>query len=261
MKAYLAIKFKEDQSNRKLIEDVSASLAAVGVETYVMARDFEKWGAVKNVWPDVLMAHTFRAINEADIVVVEFSEKGVGLGIEAGYAFAQRKPIIVVAKEGSDISSTLRGIAKRILFYKNHEDLEEGFGKMNVQAHGTNFLIMRPDKTVLMQLRDQNSKRYKGLWCFPGGECEEGEAYLDTVVREVKEEYDLVVKKEDCSLLMTRTLNKIHVFVCHIDDVQQPVLYEGADMKWMSIDEIQKLMIGYNHGDIVAQLGEYLRTH
>ncbi len=52
------------------------------------------------------------------------TEKGVGLGIEAGYAYAKGIPIITIAERGSDISETLKGISKEIFFYDNIEDLE-----------------------------------------------------------------------------------------------------------------------------------------
>lgn len=123
MKAYLIIKFKEDNSNRKLIEDISAVLEKIGIETIVMARDYEKWGEVKFA-PSELMQKTFQIIDSSDLLIVEFSEKGVGIGIEAGYAYAKNKPIYVIAKEGSDISSTIKGIAKNIFFYKNPEELK-----------------------------------------------------------------------------------------------------------------------------------------
>ena len=122
MKAYLAIKFKEDFSNRGLIEEISSVLEKDGIETVVMARDHEKWGE-KKFTPEELMTKTFEEIDSADFLVIEFSEKGVGLGIEAGYAFANHKPIFVVAKEGSDISSTLQGIAAEVIFYRNPGDL------------------------------------------------------------------------------------------------------------------------------------------
>ncbi|MEK7088870.1 MAG: nucleoside 2-deoxyribosyltransferase [Patescibacteria group bacterium] len=122
MKAYLVIKFKEDNSNKKTIESVSAVLEKIGIETIVMARDYEKWGEVK-LTPEALMQKTFEIIGSSDLLVVEFSEKGVGVGIEAGYAYAKNKPIFVIAKEGSDISSTLKGIARNIIFYNDPEEL------------------------------------------------------------------------------------------------------------------------------------------
>lgn len=129
MKAYLAIKFHEDCKNKKLINDISNSLQKAGFNSIVIVRDYEKWGKV-NFTPEELMKLTFKLINESEIIVVEFSEKGVGLGIEAGYAYANNKPIIVIAKKNSDISTTLRGISKKIFFYNNPEELIEKFKEL-----------------------------------------------------------------------------------------------------------------------------------
>ncbi|EKE06055.1 MAG: hypothetical protein ACD_19C00093G0001 [uncultured bacterium] len=122
MKIYLAIKFHDDFSNKKLIEDISNVLVSSGNKVTVMARDYEKWGETK-FSPDELMKLTFKITEESDLLLVEFSEKGVGLGIEAGYAYAKGIPIIVIAKTGSDISNTMQGVAKKVIFYNNPEEL------------------------------------------------------------------------------------------------------------------------------------------
>jgi nucleoside 2-deoxyribosyltransferase len=121
-KAYLAIKFHEDSKNRKLIEEISDGLTKAGFETTIMARDYEKWGEVR-FSPEELMKLTFELIDKSDVLIIEFSEKGVGLGIEAGYAYARKKPIIVIAKEGSDVSTTLKGVSKKVIFYNNPKEL------------------------------------------------------------------------------------------------------------------------------------------
>jgi hypothetical protein len=117
-RAYFAIKFRPDYEDRRWISEISDSLDSVGIRTSVMVRDHEMWGN-RRFSPQELMERTFKEIDLSDLVIIEFSEKGVGLGIEAGYAFATHKPIIVVAKHGSDISPTLAGIARKIVFYSN----------------------------------------------------------------------------------------------------------------------------------------------
>jgi len=124
MKIYLAIKFHEDFSNRKLIEEILETLNKSGFETVVMARDYENWGQIK-FKPEELMKLTFKITEESDLLLVEFSEKGVGLGIEAGYAYAKGKPIVVIAKYGSDISETMKGISKEVIFYEKVEEIGE----------------------------------------------------------------------------------------------------------------------------------------
>ncbi|HRW05448.1 MAG TPA: DinB family protein [Caldilineaceae bacterium] len=124
MHLYLAIKYHANGQNRALIEALSATLSAAGHRSTCVFRDIEQWGA-KELPPAALMRHSFRAIDAADLVLLEFSEKGVGLGIEAGYAHSQGKPVVVIARTGSEISTTLQGIAQQVFFYDTLEDLAD----------------------------------------------------------------------------------------------------------------------------------------
>lgn len=87
-------------------------------------RDVEQWGMVK-LEPVQLMKKTFEIIDSSDLLLIELSEKGVGLGIEAGYARAKGKPIIIIAKQDVDISAALQGISREIHFYNNEEELKQ----------------------------------------------------------------------------------------------------------------------------------------
>ncbi len=252
MKAYLAIKFKEDYSNKKLIEDISNALETAGIEVSIIVNK------IQDVEPDVLMVHIFKMIDGCDFTIVEISEKGVGLGIEAGYTFASGKPVILIAKKGTEISETMKGIAKRIYFYEQPNDLIKTFTHFQIESKGVTFIIMRPDGKFLLQQRDEHSKRYKNMWCFPGGACEESEEYLYTLIREVKEEYELDIQKENCEFLMTRVGGQMQVYICKVDGLQEPVMHEGKDMKWSSLEEIKTMTLGFNQKGIVDKLEEYL---
>jgi crotonobetainyl-CoA:carnitine CoA-transferase CaiB-like acyl-CoA transferase len=120
---YLAIKYHADNANRNLIETISRAFEARGCEVINVARDLEHWGNVV-FEPNDLMRQSFNLIRSSDLLLLEFSEKGVGLGIEAGFAHAIGKRIVVLAKTGSEISNTLAGIASEILFYDSETDLE-----------------------------------------------------------------------------------------------------------------------------------------
>ena len=124
--AYLGIKFHEDQRNRPLIEMITNALTKAGWTTQVIVRDLEEWGAVQ-FEPQTLMARTFAVIEASDIAVIDLTEKGVGLGIEAGYAFSKGIPVFTIARDGSDISTTLRGISQEVCFYRNEHDLVSFF--------------------------------------------------------------------------------------------------------------------------------------
>ena len=113
---YLGIKYYADQSNRPLIEAITRRLQRYSWSTICIARDLEQWGQ-KSFTPEALMQQTFQIIEQSDIVVLEMSEKGVGLGIEAGYAYASGKPIVVLLAEDRPLSTTLSGIASHVIRY------------------------------------------------------------------------------------------------------------------------------------------------
>ena len=122
--AYIAIKYHPDNANRPLIEALSRALARNGVESVCIARDVERWGAI-HLPPDALMRASFAALDACDLVVVELTEKGVGIGIEAGYAWARGIPILTLAQRGADVSTTLQGISREVVWYNEMSALDE----------------------------------------------------------------------------------------------------------------------------------------
>ena len=134
MRAYLGIKFHLDDQNRENIEQLSDALTSCCFETVCVRRDVEEWGAI-SLPPQELMKETFEIIRSCQLVVIDLSEKGVGLGIESGYAYARPIPVITIARDGSDISDTLRGISQEVYLYKNMVDLREFFQHVEIKGH------------------------------------------------------------------------------------------------------------------------------
>ena len=126
MRAYISIKYRADNSNKNCIEKISSALEQNGFETVCIARDLERWGQIE-LSPEALMQSTFSEIDLSHLIVVDLTEKGVGLGIEAGYAYAKGIPIAVIAKKGSDISATLQGISQQLFLYNEFDDLIDFF--------------------------------------------------------------------------------------------------------------------------------------
>lgn len=123
MKAYIGIKYHENYSNKSIVNKISSILEKRGYETICIVRDIESNQQIKYN-PHELMKLTFEKIDICDMVIIELTEKGVGLGIEAGYAYAKKIPIITIAKTGSDISETLIGISDKVIFYDDIESIE-----------------------------------------------------------------------------------------------------------------------------------------
>ncbi|MEM7736957.1 MAG: nucleoside 2-deoxyribosyltransferase [Deinococcota bacterium] len=129
MTVYLGIKYHADNSNQAKIEALTAVLTKCGVQSICIHRDVEKWGEVKLASSD-LMQTTFELIDTCDVAIIDLTEKGVGLGIEAGYAYARGIPIITIAELGSDISTTLTGISESVHHYRDLRDLRQVFSKL-----------------------------------------------------------------------------------------------------------------------------------
>jgi nucleoside 2-deoxyribosyltransferase len=153
MQALIAIKYYEDGRKRELIEAISAALESNGIKTVNILRDYEEWGT-KHFTPQELMALTFQEINKSDFLLIELSEKGVGLGIEAGYAYAKGVPIVIIAKAESDISSTLQGVAAKIIFYNNASGLAD---RLNFKFLSRNkFELPRTIRLIMDMFKKRN---------------------------------------------------------------------------------------------------------
>ncbi len=122
MQIYLAIKFHPDNQNQPLIEAISNHLSSQGHSVICAVRDFEKWGT-KTFEPQELLFKAFEAIENSDAVLIEATEKGMGVGIEAGFAFARNKPVMTVAKHGSDISINLRSLSSKVISYSEVREI------------------------------------------------------------------------------------------------------------------------------------------
>jgi len=123
MKFYLGIKFHEDLSNKHLIERICCIAEQQKHHIICDHRDLEQWGNV-SLSLEKLMQKTFEIIEDSDAVIIEFSENGVGLGIEAGFAVAKSIPVYVLLPKGRVLSPTMQGICKKCFEYETDADIE-----------------------------------------------------------------------------------------------------------------------------------------
>ena len=129
--SFFALKFHDGDEDRAKVEAIEQALNQAGISITLMARDVEQWGKAEIPAGKTLMTdYAFPAMRQCDCNIIEFSEKGVGLGMNGGYCYAAGKPIYVIAKKGSDISTTMANVAKEVIFYDKPEDLIEPFRKI-----------------------------------------------------------------------------------------------------------------------------------
>lgn len=129
--SFFALKFHEGDEDRQKVEAIESALNKAGIEITLMARDVEEWGNAYIPEGKILMKdYAFPAMKQCDCNIIEFTEKGVGLGMNGGFCYAVGKPIYVIAKTNSDISTTMANIATEVIFYDKPEDLVEPFTRI-----------------------------------------------------------------------------------------------------------------------------------
>jgi len=128
------------------------------------------------------------------------------------------------------------------------------------------FILIRPDGKILMQLRDDGRGKkipYPNMWTFPGGEKEKRESHLDCVIREVKEEYNLVVTADQCEKILSYDHDNNlddQIFVCRVPQNAEPELHEGRAMKWMALEEIKNIKLAWQLDKILLKIEEKLKS-
>src|SRR3990167_3151457 len=116
MNAYLSIKFAGDD-NQEIVEGLCSAVERAGFEVTCTNRDYDDYGRAEP--PEQgLTDFMFDGIDQASVVLLDATDKGVGIGIEAGYAAAQHKPIVVLHSEAAvELSPTLAELATQVITY------------------------------------------------------------------------------------------------------------------------------------------------
>jgi 8-oxo-dGTP diphosphatase len=121
-------------------------------------------------------------------------------------------------------------------------------------------LLRRPDGRLLMQLRDDGAGKaipYPNVWNFPGGHVEPNETPLEAAIREIAEEFEIVLDPGNCVEVWKYEHAHAavdHIFLCRVSAETTPVLHEGAAWAWMTLQEIAGLDLGFEQEKIVAHV-------
>lgn len=131
LKAFLALKFYDGDVSKKFVNDITEALKKINIHTFVAVRDIEKYGEVKGLDMEKFMPkYTFPEMEISDIMIIEYSESGAGLGMCADHAYCHGVPVYLIAKRGSNISTTVKSVAEKVIFYDEISDITESFKKI-----------------------------------------------------------------------------------------------------------------------------------
>lgn len=85
---------------------------------------------------------------------------------------------------------------------------------------------------------------FKGQWEFPGGKIEDGETPQRALVREIKEELDIIVEVGDLIATIEYDYPSFHLsmdcFWCEVLEGEIRLL-EAEDAKWLNRDELDSV--------------------
>ena len=119
-------------------------------------------------------------------------------------------------------------------------------------------VIRRPgnDDQVLVQLRPPEGL-LGGLWEFPGGKQEPGEAIEETIVRELQEELDIAVSigEHICDVQHAYSHFKVtlHTYWCTLNS-GTPKARSAVEWKWMPLGELTSLAFPKANRSILEEL-------
>jgi nucleoside 2-deoxyribosyltransferase len=118
-KVYISVSF--DHRN-KLITELDS------IKKALVENDFEPWVFVEHYSflakeENVMMKTALKDIEESAFLIAETSEKGIGIGIEAGFAKGKNKTVVYIRNQNASHSTTLSGLSDYQIFYKNSDDL------------------------------------------------------------------------------------------------------------------------------------------
>jgi len=106
------------------IENIRSILIELGFSVFVGPADIDNYEYNKMRVGEFMKA-VFEEIKKADECIFYYSSKSTGMGIEAGYAKALGKKVIVLLPEKISISESLKSIADSVISFKKIEEIKE----------------------------------------------------------------------------------------------------------------------------------------
>ena len=136
------------------------------------------------------------------------------------------------------------------------KDTRENIHKLGLLHSEVAAFIYTDTGKVILQKRKSNKATYAGVWSVTGGHVLEGENNEDAIIREIKEELNLNIKRENVVCVATYKSKSIKdniinnkFFSTYIVKISEEQFYkikiqdeELEDVKLFSIDEIKNIL-------------------
>ena len=120
MKAYISVSFSKRKLVDKEITAIMDTLTEFKISPLVFVDNYKFDLAEERQ----MMRQAMADIDNCDILIAETSNKGIGIGIEVGYAKAKDKTVIYLRQKDSEHSTTIAGISDFQIVYLDTNDLK-----------------------------------------------------------------------------------------------------------------------------------------
>jgi 2'-deoxynucleoside 5'-phosphate N-hydrolase len=121
MKAYISVSFSKRKLLDKEITAIVNTLNEFKISSFVFVDNY-KFDLTQE---RKMMEQAMAEIDHCDILLAETSYKGIGIGIEAGYAKAKEKIVIYLRQIDKEHSTTVSGTSDFQIFYTDTTDLNK----------------------------------------------------------------------------------------------------------------------------------------
>ena len=119
MRAYISVSFNKRKLLDKELTAIFTTLNEFGIVAFVFV-DHYKFELSEE---RQMMEQAMNEIDNCDLLIAETSDKGIGIGVEAGYAKAKNKPVIYLRQTDAAHSTTVSGISDSQIIYSDSGDL------------------------------------------------------------------------------------------------------------------------------------------
>ena len=121
MTAYISISYSKRKFLQTELDAIADTLNLFSIIPFVFVDNF----SFSPVQENEMMQQAFTELDKCGLLIVETSDKAIGIGIEAGYAKAKNKPVIYLRNKNAEHSTTVAGASDYKIIYNNADDLSK----------------------------------------------------------------------------------------------------------------------------------------
>ena len=119
--AYISLSIRKRKLLDPVVTVITTALTRFGITPLVFVDNHHFTAAQEQE----MMQQAMKDIDGCSLLIAETSDKGIGIGVEVGYARAKGKPVIYLRHQSAKHSSTVSGISNYQIIYANDKELKD----------------------------------------------------------------------------------------------------------------------------------------